>query len=194
VWLARRPDLARPAPEPTLASASKASSSEGGKGIQGLNEQYEPTDSNDHTAIYFSLVAEEGLHRVGAVRVPRRDDVSETSVYWFDDTGQGECRVPRSWRVLYKSGAQWLPVATRDAFGVAKAPTTPSASRRSGPVRFVSKLFCPPTSRRHSGVEGQVGMNRVQLEICCGSLDDAVEAGPAAPTAWSCARRCSWAA
>ena len=22
-------------------------------------------------------------------------------VYWFDDTGQGECRVPRSWRLLY---------------------------------------------------------------------------------------------
>jgi hypothetical protein len=46
--------------------------------------------------------------------------VSETSLYWFDDTGQGGCRVPRSWRVLYRRGEQWLPVETRDRFGVLK--------------------------------------------------------------------------
>ena len=120
VWLARRPDLARPAPEPTLASASKASSSEGGKSIQGLNEQYEPTDSNDHTAIYFHWWPKKGSTEWVQYEFPAETTVSETSVYWFDDTGQGGCRVPRSWRVLYKRGDQWLPVATRDAFGVTK--------------------------------------------------------------------------
>ena len=120
VWLATRSDLARPAPEPTLASASKASSSEGGKSIQGLNEQYEPTDSNDHTAIYFHWWPKKGSTEWVQYEFPAETTVSETSVYWFDDTGQGGCRVPRSWRVLYKRGDQWLPVATRDAFGVTK--------------------------------------------------------------------------
>jgi hypothetical protein len=23
-------------------------------------------------------------------------------VYWFDDTGRGQCKVPKSWRVLYR--------------------------------------------------------------------------------------------
>jgi hypothetical protein len=120
VWLARRADLARPAPEPTLASTSKASSSEGGKGLQGLNEQYEPTDSNDHTAIYFHWWPKKHSTEWVQYDFPSETTVSETSVYWFDDTGQGECRVPRSWRVLYRSGTGWLPVETRDAFGVAK--------------------------------------------------------------------------
>ena len=31
-------------------------------------------------------------------------------VYWLDDTGSGECRVPASWRVLYKEGEAWKPV------------------------------------------------------------------------------------
>ena len=120
VWLARRADLARPAPEATLASASQASSSEGGKGIQGLNEQYEPADSNDHTALYFHWWPKKNSTEWVQYDFPAGTTVSETSVYWFDDTGQGECRVPRSWRVLYRRGAQWVPVETRDAYGVVK--------------------------------------------------------------------------
>ena len=120
VWLARLPERARPLPEPTLASASKASSSEGGKTLQGLNEQYEPADSNDHTAIYFHWWPKKGSTEWVEYEFPAGTTVSETSMYWFDDTGQGECRVPRSWRMLYKSGAQWLPVEAREAFGVEK--------------------------------------------------------------------------
>jgi hypothetical protein len=46
--------------------------------------------------------------------------VAESSVYWFDDTGGGECRVPASWRILYKSGANWLPVKAAGGYAVAK--------------------------------------------------------------------------
>jgi len=120
VWLARRADKARPAPEPTLASAAKASSSEGGKSLQGLNEQYEPTDSNDHTAIYFHWWPKKNSTEWVQYDFPSETTVTETSVYWFDDTGQGECRIPASWRVLYRSGDQWLPIETRDMFGIAK--------------------------------------------------------------------------
>ena len=54
-----------------------------------------------------------------------RDDVREvrdgleTEVYWFDDTGRGGVRVPKSWKLLYKAGAEWKPVVQRE-FGVAK--------------------------------------------------------------------------
>ena len=44
--------------------------------------------------------------------------MSETEVYWFDDTGRGGVRVPASWRLLYKNGDQWTPVQTSQAFGV----------------------------------------------------------------------------
>jgi hypothetical protein len=120
VWLARRADRARPAPEPTLASAAKASSSEGGKSLQGLNEQYEPTDSNDHTALYFHWWPKKASTEWVQYDFPAVVPVSEASVYWFDDTGQGGCRIPRTWRILYRRGDQWVPVETRDAYGLAK--------------------------------------------------------------------------
>ena len=64
--------------------------------------------------------------------------VSEAQVYWFDDTGQGSVRVPKSWRLLYRDGTTWKPVATTaDAYGTAKdrynavrfKPVTTSALR-----------------------------------------------------------------
>ncbi len=33
--------------------------------------------------------------------------ISGASVYWFDDTGGGGCRIPKSWRLLYKDGSRW---------------------------------------------------------------------------------------
>jgi len=36
--------------------------------------------------------------------------VSSVEVYWFDDTGVGQCRVPQSWRLLYQDGVEWRVV------------------------------------------------------------------------------------
>jgi hypothetical protein len=46
--------------------------------------------------------------------------VSEAQIYWFDDTGRGGVRVPKSWRLLYKTGNDWKPVEPAGDFGVAK--------------------------------------------------------------------------
>ncbi len=43
--------------------------------------------------------------------------VSSVSVYWFDDTGKGECRAPQSWRLLYRAGSAWKPVEGASSFG-----------------------------------------------------------------------------
>ena len=42
---------------------------------------------------------------------PRR--IAETHVYWVDDGENGACRPPKSWRVLWRSGDEWLPVVDR---------------------------------------------------------------------------------
>jgi hypothetical protein len=63
--------------------------------------------------------------------------VSEISVYWFDDTGEGECRVPQSWKALFKAGNTWVPVKNLKPYGVEKdtyntvrfAPVRTSAMR-----------------------------------------------------------------
>ena len=45
---------------------------------------------------------------------PRK--VSAVEVYWFDDAPQGGCRVPASWRLLYKDGEAWKPVEGASAY------------------------------------------------------------------------------
>ncbi len=46
--------------------------------------------------------------------------VNETKVYWFDDLGQGECRVPKSWRIFGKVGDQWIPLHTTSEPGTVR--------------------------------------------------------------------------
>jgi DUF1680 family protein len=47
---------------------------------------------------------------------PRK--LSEVEVYWFDDTGVGFCRLPKSWKLEWHDGREWKPVETKDGFGV----------------------------------------------------------------------------
>jgi hypothetical protein len=46
-------------------------------------------------------------------------EVARVAVYWFDDGDQGGCRVPASWRLLYRREGAWWPVAAT-TFGVEK--------------------------------------------------------------------------
>ena len=39
-------------------------------------------------------------------------------MYWFDDTGIGQCRTPESWKVWYRDGEAW-----REAKLIGKAGT-----------------------------------------------------------------------
>jgi hypothetical protein len=38
-------------------------------------------------------------------------------VYWFDDTGIGECRLPAGWSLDARINGAWVPVKARDPFG-----------------------------------------------------------------------------
>jgi hypothetical protein len=42
---------------------------------------------------------------------------SSSSVYWYDDTGHGSCRVPASWQLLYRRGSDWVPVPDPSGYG-----------------------------------------------------------------------------
>ena len=58
---------------------------------------------------------------------PRK--VANAEVYWYDDTGHGDCRVPASWKLEYKQGDQWKPIQTD--------PTTYTTKRDAwNPVTF----------------------------------------------------------
>jgi hypothetical protein len=51
---------------------------------------------------------------------PAPKKISSTEVYWFDDTGEGQCRVPQSWQLLYKKDEVWVPGGASADFTVKK--------------------------------------------------------------------------
>ena len=119
VWIPSSEAAARPLPRPTLASTSKVSVS-GGRNPRAINDQVEPKSSDDASNTYFHWWPRKGTTEWVEYAFGKSAAVSEVEVYWFDDTGHGECRVPLSWRVLYKDGDQWKPVESRGAYGVEK--------------------------------------------------------------------------
>jgi DUF1680 family protein len=155
VWLARTEAVARPTPFPTIATTSSITTSPSRKNVRNIIDGEEPASSADPSA-YFDWWPRRGC-KPGAPAAPagqgqqppcsqnewvemafaKPATVSQTDVYWFDDTGRGGVRVPQTWRLLYKDGEQWKPVEGAGSFGVARnawntvtfKPVTTSALR-----------------------------------------------------------------
>jgi hypothetical protein len=119
VWLARDASRARVAREPGLAAKAAVTASEGAVTPKRANDQFEP-ESSDDAAGYMHWWPKKGTTEWIEYAFDAPVRVSEASVYWFDDTGGGGCRVPAGWRVLYKAGERWVPVQAAGAYGTAK--------------------------------------------------------------------------
>jgi DUF1680 family protein len=131
VWLARDASKARIAREPGLSAKAKVTASERAVNPRRVNDQFEPEGSDD-AASYMHWWPKKGTSEWIDYTFEAPVRLSEASVYWFDDTGGGECRVPASWRILYKSGEDWLPVKAAGEYAVAKDAWN---TVKFGPVR-----------------------------------------------------------
>ena len=119
VWLPRSEKSATPSPFPTLAMLSKVTNS--GKASRSpsmINDGEDPRNSADSSS-YFDWWPLKSSNESVEMTFPKSSTVSEIQVYWFDDTGRGEVRVPANWRLLYKDGDTWKPVEATGAYGVA---------------------------------------------------------------------------
>jgi uncharacterized protein len=137
VWIPRVQSVARPTPWPTVATTSTVSvSGKSRRNPKMINDGEDPPSSID-SASYFDWWPAKGTTEWVEYAFQKPAAVSEVDVYWFDDTGQGEVRVPASWRVLYRDGDAWKPVEPRGAYGVERdrynrvafAPVTTPALR-----------------------------------------------------------------
>jgi DUF1680 family protein len=137
VWIPRVDSAARPTPWPTVATTSTITvSGKSSRNPKLINDGEEPASSND-SASYFDWWPIKGTSEWVEYAFAKPATVSEVEVYWFDDTGSGEVRVPVSWRVLYRDGDAWKPVNATGPSGVEKdrynrvrfAPVTTSGLR-----------------------------------------------------------------
>lgn len=119
VWIPYDAAVAHPKPAPTIASKSSPSASvRNTKMLKGLNDQYEPENSNDHNAVFLHWWPNKDTTEWVQYDFDQEYTISQSSVYWFDDGPFGGCRIPAGWKLLYKQGEQWLPVETTEAYGV----------------------------------------------------------------------------
>ena len=143
VWLAREESKAWIQPAPTIASTSKATSScgngtvaenypgnrpptiehrfypssqDGSGDIRAISDQLAPVNSADGSAPFLRLHPQSGDRAWVQYDFAKPSRVSSVEVYWKDD--KQVCVLPASWRLLYKDGDEWKPVAATGPYGV----------------------------------------------------------------------------
>ena len=119
VWL----PVAPPAlPARGLEAKAKVSVSFANDNCQprGINDGLEPKSSGEQPPALCHWWPHKGTAEWAQYTWQTPVQVSGAQVYWFDDTGRGECRLPASWQIEYLDDGNWKPVAATEAYPVAK--------------------------------------------------------------------------
>lgn len=121
VWLPQDVSATRPVMPPTIASKAKITASHMAKSISAINDGLTPKDENDRTAPYYHWWPQEGTTEWIAYEFEQPEEISSTTIYWYDDAPWGGCRIPQSWKIYYKDASgNWQPVANTSSYGIAK--------------------------------------------------------------------------
>src|SRR6185437_5351790 len=113
VWLAETPERAEvPGEDGALVNGLRirASHLNPTDTLETLNDGEVPKSSKDHAIRRMTWWDHHGSVEWLSYRSAKPRTLSASSVYWFDDTGVGACRVPAEWRLLWLDGKEWKPV------------------------------------------------------------------------------------
>jgi DUF1680 family protein len=119
VWMPAEAKLAVPA---TLAFRSRPSASHCWHldSVAAINDGVVPSKSSDTGHPRLSWWDHKGTSEWAELAFPEPAQVSKARVFWFADRDiSGGCDLPASWRLLYKDGDNWVPVANAIEYGVA---------------------------------------------------------------------------
>jgi hypothetical protein len=119
-------------PERDQVSASHCNESDT---TEALNDGRLPKSSSDSSIPRFTWWDHKGTSEWVEYTFNKPRKVSQTEVYWFDDTGRGHCRLPKSWRVQWLDGQTWRPVKNTSDYEIAKD-------------RFNKVAFAPVTTKQ----------------------------------------------
>lgn len=122
VWLPESLTLAERPLDPTIRPS--ASQCFDGDTVTALNDLVEPSGSGDHGVPRMTWWPRRGTTEWAQYDFTAPRTISSTAVYWFDDSKVGgQCRLPSSWKLLYKDGAGdkaiWKEVPGASPCGVA---------------------------------------------------------------------------
>ena len=120
VWLSLTAGSVHPLPAPTIAFRSSIRASKVTSDLPAINDQDEPSNSNDHTISYYHWWPEKDKWVWLEYDFKKTEAISKSKVYWFDDGPDGGCRVPDEWELLYLNGNVWKPVSSKEPYKVSK--------------------------------------------------------------------------
>lgn len=82
------------------------------------NQVEKPNGSGDQTSPRATWWSHLGSNEWFEYSFAKPRKLTSTTVYWFDDTGSGRCRVPASWHVTYQepNSKEWKQVVTKDEY------------------------------------------------------------------------------
>ena len=95
---------------PQPAYRATASHCHGGDDVGAMCDGLLPKTSNDHAVPRMTWWDHKGTTEWVAYKLAKPATLAWADVYWFDDTGAGQCRVPASWKMLAKVGDAWKEV------------------------------------------------------------------------------------
>jgi hypothetical protein len=125
-------------PVPTIATASTPSASIRSFEVFALRDQIEPRNSHELGVPRFVWREKKGTVEWVQYTFDAPHEVSSAQVYWaIEDDSDNPCKLPKSWRVLYRDGDNWKEVTGASGYPTAAdqynevkfAPVTTSALR-----------------------------------------------------------------
>ena len=144
VWLPRSAEKATALPVQLPPNIEQVQSSGGiEKKWTGYNDQnddisavydgIDPLSSADESHRYFRMRPAVGERAWVEYDFRRPTSISTSSIYFADD--KRFCKLPASWRILYKDGASWKPISTaysvdKDKFNSAAFPSVTTSAVR----------------------------------------------------------------
>ncbi len=120
VWLATRPEDVFVTPLPTIASKSRITASSGTGRPTSMVDLVTPKSSHDKDEEFYHWWPRKGTSEWVQCEFAEPETLSAVEVYWLDDTGQGECKVPQSWKLLYRDGQTWKQVVDGNGYATRK--------------------------------------------------------------------------
>ena len=118
VWIAQDLEAARPIKPATIASLAKKDASHEPKQLYSVFDGLTPKDKDDRTIPYYHWWPKEGTTEWITLELPEGTTVQNSTLYWFDDSPWGGCRVPKSWKIYYKDAqGNWVEVPNPTKYG-----------------------------------------------------------------------------
>lgn len=118
VWIAQDLEAARPIKPATIASLAKKDASHEPKQLYSVFDGLTPKDKDDRTIPYYHWWPKEGTTEWITLELPEGTTVQNSTLYWFDDSPWGGCRVPKSWKIYYKDAqGNWVEVSNPTKYG-----------------------------------------------------------------------------